>query len=294
MKKKLLVLILIIGFILTGCSRSSEKITAREQRKVDKYLAGYNSSVEGKGLLKAKFEKKSKSVIIVMGKDAYITDADIIRNSTDNMSKDFVELIGDYFTIRLVNNAEDFIIYEVKDGKVILDRFDEYLEKDSINKTEQNKVKKDKDITENTLEKNEVKETVPVKNKTASDTVFEQNDNIYKIKDYKFVNSKDGNNKIIIITMDYTNLSDKARIPSSYFSVTAKQETDITVEMLKWGKIHLPEEHKTDAINMFSKEIKPNITVEVSQAYVLLNSNNIILSDIWNSGENFYKEIVVE
>ena len=125
MKRKFIFILLIITVLLTACSSNSSKITSREQRKVDKYIGNYNKDKE---LLFGKNEKGTKEITIIIKEGTIITDSYDTKKSIKNISKHFVEKIGDDFTISLVpEDDESYIVYSVVNNKVLEDNMEEYI-----------------------------------------------------------------------------------------------------------------------------------------------------------------------
>ncbi len=138
MKKKILFLGLIMIMALTSCGIKNKKsdestetmvkaLTDEEFGKLEKYLEEYNAPLEGK--VKAIGDQKKREVNIEVATTTTIKDPVLLKDTTVDLSnlinKDIAKdvLLNYYY-----EDDKDNLLLLVKDGKVLEDNFEKYLE----------------------------------------------------------------------------------------------------------------------------------------------------------------------
>lgn len=125
-------------------------------------------------------------------------------------------------------------------------------------------------------------------------SVYEGSNGIYEFTGYEFMDGAYGD-KILALTMNYTNTTSENQNPWFAFATNLKgeQETAATVELLMGANGQFPDDYKPEAVKMSDLDIKPGATVEAVVGFTLADpASGVYVRSFFDDGAayEFYLE----
>ncbi|MDL2310486.1 DUF5067 domain-containing protein [Peptostreptococcaceae bacterium OttesenSCG-928-C18] len=167
MKRKFVILILMVLLIFTACGK--KKLTKEELEHINFCIEVSNEEADGMNI--AKLDEKNRTVNFIIASDVVISNSEGLKESYTKISKVFFEDIEDLKVQWYYEDDEKNPLLILEDGKVVEDNFEKYL-------------KENPDKVDNSI---------------VYDSV------LCRVIFYEFDFIEEGNEKIVVITVNITN-----------------------------------------------------------------------------------------